>query len=392
MRNSAFIAGALAISLFSARLNGALPSLTSAEETQVTLTLEGELKRQRLPGAIVAIQRDGCAPFIVARGIANYRTHQPIDAQMHVRIGSVTKSFVTSLLLLLAQKRQLSLDDPISRYIADVPNGDLITLRQLANMTSGLDGYTSNPNFAVPFYLNEQFTPDQLIQLGITLPPLFAPGTRWSYSNTNTVLLGRVIELVTGQPLAAVLRQRLFRPLGLGDTSVPSGVTLPRPFARGYTTQTINGQFGEATFYTASATWAAGGAVSTAGDLLRAARFFATGEPLLSAATQRQRMQWVKFPPNSRIQSYGLGVFYFNGWIGHNGGVPGYTTIAWHLRSKHLSLVVLVNSDIHVGPRKADHAYEPSSEIGSAITRILTPANIAPPSVKTGGTRVTDID
>jgi D-alanyl-D-alanine carboxypeptidase len=96
----------------------------------------------------------------------------------------------------------------------------------------------------------------------------------------------------------------------------------------------------------------------------------------------RERLRWVKFPPNSRVQRYGFGVFDFNGWIGHNGGIPGYTTIAWHLPGQGLSLVVSVNSDIHVGKTVAGYAYEPASEIASAITKVITPGNVAPEAVK----------
>jgi D-alanyl-D-alanine carboxypeptidase len=340
----------------------------------------------------VGIQRDGHAPWIVARGVSNVLTRAPMRTNEHVRIGSVTKAFVTTLLLRLAQEGRLSLDDPISRYVTSVPGGDTITLRQLANMTSGLPDNFSNHQFTIDYLTGETFTPARLVELGVGLPSLFAPGAAWSYSNTNTDLLGLVIEKVTGQPLAAALQQTIFSPLGLRGTSLPSAPTLPRPFPDGYTHQTINGRLGDATFNTPTATWAAGGMVSTVPDLLRAARLFGTGRPLLSSSTQRERMQWVTLPPNSRIQRYGIGVFDFNGWIGHNGGIPGYTAIAWYLPQQHLSLVVSTNSDIHVGPTKPDYAYEPASEIAHYLTAILSPRNVAPTAVKVRGSQATALD
>jgi D-alanyl-D-alanine carboxypeptidase len=365
-----------------------------SKETSARLVgaIQRELHRQALPGAIVGVQRDSRAPWVVARGVSNLQTRRRMRTDAHVRIGSVTKAFVTTLLLRLAQEGRLSLDDPISRYVAGVPNGDAITLRELANMTSGLADLFASEQFTIDYFTGETFSPTRLVELGTALPPVFAPGTGWSYSNTNTDLLGLVIERVTGQPLATALGKKIFRPLGLRSSSLPSEPRLPKPFPYGYTHQTINHRLGDATYNTPTATWAAGGMVSTVRDLLRAAPVFGTGRPLLSSRTQRVREQWVGFPPNSPIQQYGIGVFRFNGWIGHNGGIPGYTAIAWYLPQKRLSLVVSVNSDIHVGPRRTDYAYEPASDIAHQLTRILSPRHVAPSAVKVSGSQVTIVD
>jgi len=366
----------------------AKPSVDRATAKRLSVAVDKELRRQVLPGAIVGVKRDGRAPWIVARGLANLQTRRPMRTDEHVRIGSVTKAFVTTLLLRLVQEGRLSLDAPISRYVPGVPGGDSISLRELANMTSGIADNFANPEFALEYLTGETFTPERLVELGIALPTLFAPGTGWAYSNTNTVLLGMAIQRVTEQPLAAALKQRVFAPLGLRGTSLPSFRTLPKPYASGYTYQTLNGRLGDATFNTPTATWAAGGIVSTVPDLLLAARMFGTGKPLLSATTQRQREQWVGFPPNSKRQRYGIGVFDFDGWIGHNGGIPGYTAIAWYLPQRHLSLVVSVNSDIRVGAKLPSYAYEPASEIAHFLTRILSPDHVAPAAVKVRGAPV----
>lgn len=385
----------LSIAVCAAALAGAAvaarPSVDRLTARRLIAAIQNEMRRQAMPGVIVGIERDGRAPWIVARGVSNVLTRSEMRTDEHVRIGSVTKAFVTTLLLRLAQEGRLSLNDPISRYVAGVPNGNAITLRQLANMTSGLADVFSSVQFTTEYLTGESFTPTHLVQLGLELPPLFAPRTAWSYSNTNTDLLGLVIEKVTGQPLAAALRQRIFRPLGLRGTSLPSRSILPRPFPDGYTHQTLNGRLGDATSNTPTATWAAGGVVSTVPDLLRAARMFGTGRPVLNGAAQREREEWVRLPPNSPIQRYGLGVFDFNGWIGHNGGIPGYTAIAWYLGRQHMSLVVTVNSDIRVGPSKPDYAYEPASEVAHYLTRILSPRHIAPLAVKVRGSRVTSV-
>jgi D-alanyl-D-alanine carboxypeptidase len=382
----------LVLSLLPASGTAAVPgqgrSVDRTAAARLTTIVERTLHRQELPGAIVGVQRGDRAPWIIARGHANLQSLRPMRTDEHVRIGSVTKAFVTTLLLRLAQEGRLSLGEPIDAYVPGVPDGSRITLRELANMTSGLADDFANPEFSLEYLTGETFTPGRLVELGVSQSSLFAPGTAWSYSNTNTVLLGMVIQKVTGQPLAAALEQRVFAPLGLRGTSLPSHPSLPRPFASGYTYQTVNGRLGDATFNTPTATWAAGGIVSTVPDLLKAARMFGTGRPLLSAATQRQREHWVRFPPNSPQQRYGIGVFDFAGWIGHNGGIPGYTAIAWYLPQRRLSLVVAVNSDIHLGPKLPNYAYEPASEIAHLLTRVLSPGHVAPAAVKVRGSRV----
>jgi D-alanyl-D-alanine carboxypeptidase len=362
-------------------------SVDPATAKRIVGVVTRDLKRQALPGAIVGVARDGHRPWLFATGHADLRRLRPMRTDEHVRIGSVTKAFVTTLLLRLAQEGKLGLDQPIARYVPGVPGGEGITLRELANMTSGIADTFANQEFTLEYLTGEKFTPRRLVELGTALPTLFPPGKGWSYSNTNTVLLGIVIQKVTGESLANALRKRVFRPLGLTGSSLPSADSLPRPFAAGYTEQTINGRFAEATYNTPTATWAAGGMVSTVPDLLKAARLFGTGKPLLDPAAQRQRTDWVSFPPNYPGQRYGLGVFDFRGWIGHNGGIPGYTAIAWYLPPAHLAIAVSVNSDIHVGRSLPNYAYEPASEIGHLLTRILTPGHVAPAAVKVRGAK-----
>ena len=156
----------------------------------------------------------------------------------HYRIGSITKTMTATVILQLVQEGKLSLDDPISKYRPDVPNGDNITIAQLLDMRSGLAGYTENPMFqqAVDDDPERIWTPDELLALAFSAPPLFPPGTAWQYSNTNYVLLGLVMEDVTGQSVAELFQERLFDPLGLDGTVMPAldDASMPAVFAHGY--------------------------------------------------------------------------------------------------------------------------------------------------------------
>ena len=172
--------------------------------------------------------------------MANERSKAPMKASLHQRIGSVTKTFIGALLMQLAGDHKLSLSDKVSKYIEGVPNGDAMTLREVADMTSGVASYTADPAFVQALYSDptRRWRPAQLLDVGLRDSPLFTPGTSFQYSDSNYVLLGQVIRQVMGKPMRAVLRKRIFDPLNLAQTSWPGGsADLPTPHARGYTLQ-----------------------------------------------------------------------------------------------------------------------------------------------------------
>ena len=169
------------------------------------------------PG-VVALVRTGQQTWQGASGLGNLAAKRPARAGDRFRIGSVTKSFVATVALQLVGEDKFGLDDPLARWLPGlVPNGDDITVRQLLNHTSGLYDYTDDlPEPPRPFQ------PRQLVAIATGHRPLFVAGKRFSYSNTNYILAGLVIERVTGQRLATQLQQRIVGPLSLGDTEFPA--------------------------------------------------------------------------------------------------------------------------------------------------------------------------
>lgn len=299
------------------------------------------------PGAIVGVQTpDGL--WTAAYGYADPTAQTPMTTDMHMRIGSVTKTFTGTLILQLAQEGKLTLDDPISTYYPGIPNGDNISLTQLANMTSGIASYYTD-EFLEVYFANPEtiFTPDQLIAYGVSASPVFAPGERFDYSNTNTILLGKVIESVTGQPIQSVLKERVTGPLGMDQTTLPDiSPEIPQPHPQGYTLQgsTTPGQTLNATNWSPSFGWTAGGMISTLQDLLTYDRRLGTGQDLLSPTTQTARLE--SFPDPA---GYGFALGCVDGWIGHTGELPGFNTSLFYDTTTDTSVVVLVNSDIASG-------------------------------------------
>ncbi|OIJ93379.1 serine hydrolase domain-containing protein [Streptomyces monashensis] len=329
-----------------------------------------------IPGATVGIWTPGQSSYIRSFGVADRSTGRKMTPNLFMRIGSETKTFTVSALLQLVDQKKVGLDDPIGTYVDGVPGGDKITLRQLAGMRSGLYNYSEDRDFVRALTSNPQqsFTPRQLLGYSFKHRALFQPGQKFSYSNTNLILLGLVVEKASGQRLGDYIRQHVTDPAGMKDTVFPTGNELPRPHAQGYTKQTANGKVADATNWNPSWGWAAGAMISKLENLRVWAPTVATGEfpdgrRMISAATQEQRLNT---PQTDSVKGagYGLGIFDVQGWIGHNGSLPGYESLTVYLPSTRTTLVVLLNTDT------AYQGQEPSTVVGKAITTIISPAHV----------------
>ncbi|WP_231391897.1 serine hydrolase domain-containing protein [Arthrobacter sp. 35W] len=326
-------------------------STTAALPADLVTTLDAaaqaSFKEAAAPGAIVGV-RTPQGSWTAAYGVADPATGTPMATDLHMRIGSVTKTFTGTLILQLAQDGKLSLDDTIDKYYPGIPNGSTVTLRMLANMTSGISSYFT-PDF-LPIYFEHPatiFTPEQLIAYGVAASPIFAPGEKFNYSNTNTILLGKVVEKVTGQPFGTVLQQKILDPLGLTGTSWPGDSSdIPNPHPQGFTLQGSGTPENpaNATNWSPSFGWSAGAMISTVDDLLVYDRALGTGQGLLSQAAQIERLK--SFPGPT---GYGLAVGCIDGWMGHTGELPGFNTSLFYDTTSDTSVVVLVNSDISSG-------------------------------------------
>ncbi|MDQ0930520.1 serine hydrolase domain-containing protein [Streptomyces turgidiscabies] len=332
-------------------------------------TIEDVRRQAGIPGVVVGLWMPGRGSYVRATGVADTVTRRPMTTDGFVRIGSETKTFTVTALLELVDDHRIRLDDPISRYVHGVPDGGRITLRQLAEMRSGLFPYTSDPDFVHDLLSNPQrsFTPREVLAYGFKHKNTFAPGKEFQYSNTNLVLLGLVIEKVTGQRLADFIDTRVLRPAHLRHTLFPQGAEFPEPHPRGYTNQTLTGATADATDWNPSWAWAAGAMISDLHDLRHWAEVVATGT-LLSPQTQAQRLKTL--PTGIPGLSYGLGIFKTGGWLGHNGSIPGYETVTVYLPSKKATLVIMINTDITSGGQ------EPSTLVARAVTGVVTPGNV----------------
>jgi D-alanyl-D-alanine carboxypeptidase len=336
-------------------------------DVKLSETIPRGMQEASIPGAIVGVWQDGAAPYVRAFGVRDTASGEPMATNLYMRIGSLTKTFTVTAVLQLVDQGKLGLDDPIGKYVLGVPDGGAITIRQLAAMRSGLYNYTDEVIPTLASAPQRQWRPEELLAISSRHPPRFPAGTEFDYSNTNTVLLGLVVEKVSGQSLNTYIDERIARAENLAHTVFPTDPALPSPHAHGYT-KTPEGRLVDSTDWNPSWGWAAGQMVSTVDDLRKWARAVATGK-LLSPASQREREQFLLAPSEGRGSLYGLGLEYQNGWIGHNGNIAGYQAYAYYLTPQRTTMVVLVNSNADVLG---------TWNLVAEITKIISPDHLWP--------------
>ncbi|RDI33198.1 serine hydrolase domain-containing protein [Lentzea flaviverrucosa] len=272
---------------------------------------------------------DGRNRFTARSGTAEMNNPRPVPLNGRFRAGSITKSFTSAVTLQLAGEGRISLDAPVDRYLPGLID-QRITVRQLLQMTGGLFNYTNELPFdpqgfeAIRF---KRWQPEELVAIATSKPLNFEPGTRWEYNNTNYVILGMLIEKVTGRKYEQVVAQRVLKPLHLDETTFPGNDPEIRgPHAHSY--GIVNGQPVDTTRWNPSVFWAVGDVITTTRDLDTFYTALLTGKLLEPA----QRAELTKTTAVST--DYGLGVFVEKApcgttIIGHPGGVPGFASYAY---------------------------------------------------------------
>ncbi|MFI1468653.1 serine hydrolase domain-containing protein [Streptomyces wuyuanensis] len=307
---------------------------------------------QGLNSVLVRVTKDG--DEVLTAGLGQSMTGVPARPGMHFRAGSVAIVHMGIVLLQLVDEKKARLDDPLSRWLPDAPHADEITLRMLGSSTSGLHDYVTDPKFlaaleAAPF---RHWTPDELVAYPAAHPLWYEPGTGWSYSHANFVLLGAALEKISGTPLDELLQQRVMGPLGLADTRNSFTPEIQPPVLHAFTKE--RGPYEESTFWNPSWTTARGAVITThICDLARSAEAVGTGE-LLSPAAFRTQLDpgtvglggGTKTCPatvclkNTAAEHFGLGVLVMNGWILTNPSFSGYAAVQAYLPAERLAIAV----------------------------------------------------
>jgi D-alanyl-D-alanine carboxypeptidase len=295
-------------------------------------------------------------------GVAEIATKTAMKPSDHYRIASLTKSYVATVVLQLVGEGKLRLSDTVERWLPGlVPKGNKITIHMLLNHTSGLYDHEKDPEVLKPYLsgnLGYYWSPLRLVKLAVTRPARFAPGAtkRSSYSSTNYLIAGLIVERVTGNTIGAELKRRIFQPLHLTGTSYPTSRTqLPSPYAHGYF---LLGKppLTDLSAFSPSLSGPAGAIVSTVDDVAGFYRALLSGR-MLKPALLKAMKTTLPETQGDLHQRMGYGLERFptscGAAFGHSGSFPGYWTHAWASANGKRQAVLMVNINPDAAPAPA---------------------------------------
>ena len=299
------------------------------------------------PGAAVIVTEGGKTVYARGQGLADVEAGKPIAPGTVFRLGSITKQLSAAVILQLVDEGKLSLDDPVSKFVPELPQpGANATVRQLLNHTVGVQSYTGIPGWMVEENTNRPYTTAEMITLFKDLPAPSKPGEQWSYNNSGYVLVGAVIEAVTGKPWHEAVEERIARPLrletlryGVGEASMPN-------MAKGYT----DGEGGPKPSMKIhmSVPHAAGALVGSVEDIAAWAHALHHGK-VVGKASYAGMIAPTPVPGEKAPVPYGFGLgldkVRGRAAIGHGGGIFGFSTESFYMPEKDIFVAVFANSD-----------------------------------------------
>lgn len=333
------------LAVFSLASCGSGSDFTADQKQQMENIVNAKITQYNIPGVIAAVWVPNTGTWIKTFGSANTATGEAMSSGMSFRIASISKTFIATIALQLQEEGLLDLDDTLDKYITSpaVPNANIITLRQLANMSSGLFDYTDDEEFdalqtADPL---REWTPAELVEFGIRHEPYFAPGTSYHYSNTNFILLGMIIESVTGNSVQEEVSARIAEPLKLPNTYLATQTTMPEYSSHGYKLGGDGSTIQDITTISPSYAGSAGAIISNINELKTWVEALGKGT-LITPESHDEQFTWVD-EPDSPITKYGLGVMKVGNFIGHEGHIDGFNSVAMYLPSNGAVIVVMQN-------------------------------------------------
>lgn len=386
--------GVLAPQTRSAATAAPATPVTAPAPDDVISIVEQTMMQLHLKAAIARVTIDGEDFVTVARGES--MNGVPATPEMHFRNGAIAITYMATALLILVDRGQVSLDDPLATWLPDLPAADQVTLRMLANMTAGYTDYVNIPaftaaNYADPFRV---WTPGEIIQFGLDAGRFFAPGENWAYSHTDYVILGLALEEITGQPLDQVLRELVLDPLELSNTANHDTPEIPDPVLHAYTSERKSFLhippdvpfYEESTFWDPSWTIARG-AIQTTNivDLATTAAGIGEGVLLSPASYQEQTARTLAgfgapvegcatcMTLNAQAP-YGLGIWLPGNWLIQNPLFGGFGAFMAYNPAQKLAIAAAVTVTAEGFDDKGNYlTFNASQNIGKAIANLLAP-------------------
>lgn len=311
------------------------------------------------PGAAVVVTEDGKTVYKAGQGLADIQAKTPITPATVFRIGSITKQFSAAIMLQLIAEGKVSLDDSLSKFLPDFPQpGAGATIAQLLNHTVGVQSYTGIPGWMVEEKTNRAYTTEQMIAEFKDLPAPSRPGEKWDYNNSGYVLVGAVIEKVTGKPWHVNVEERIARPLGLKTIRYGELESETPNMAKGYTRR--EDKVADAQKIHMSVPHAAGALIGSVEDLAKWNAALHHGKVIPAELYEKMIARTVM--PDGSTEDYGFGIrnaeVRSHKALGHGGGIFGFSTDSIYLPREDVFVAVFTNSD------------EPATSPGMLMTQL----------------------
>ncbi len=315
----------------------ALSETCSLRLSNLQTALDGLTSRQ---GTALGVATADCPTLSVTSG-----TTIP-NEQSLFRLASVTKTYVAAAIVSQSEAGLLTLDDTLDEWAPDFPNASVITIAQLLQHTSGAFDYTRTSDFQNTATQQTPQTPDDLIAIAAKHEPVFSPGMSWEYSNTNYILLGKILEETTGESIAAVLRERALVPANLSNTFLDGEETVLGTFAPGYNSQGTD----VTNLYHPSWAWTAGAMVGTIGDAADWIDALYGGNVLNETGRKKLTQDPIEIGGGL---AYGLGTMIISEalsggagpGVGHGGDIAGYHSLVLYFPQEDTTIAAIVTSD-----------------------------------------------
>jgi len=319
---------------------------------QMKSVTDSIIQNTMVPGVVALVVDNKLGiDWVYTAGLSDIPNQLPMDGSYTFRIGSNTKTMTVTVLLQLVDEGKIALNDKLSTYYPEYPQSDKITIAMLMDMKSGVFNYSEDLDvFMNSMILNPTrvWQPQELIDLGFSHEFYFDPGTDWHYSNTNTFIIGQLIEKLTGNSLETEINNRIFQPLQLNSSGfLTSGLELPGIHGRGYETRDNIPNVDVTEYYDLSWAWAAGSAYSTPRELQKYVERLVAGGYLSDSLQQKRLTENFYSRPDLWLGkiSYGLGLMRCGrSFFGHGGDLPGFSSIMYHSNEKDCTVILYFNT------------------------------------------------
>ena len=387
-QRAAHAVAALALALMSTPVS-AQTAPTSTEASKIDAIVREAMEKNGVRAAILKVTRGD--EVVIRKAYGPSMTGVPATPEMHFRNGAVAFAYLGTLLMKFVDQEKATLDSTIDKWMPDLPNADKVTLRMLANQTSGYPDYVADEKFvsaflADPFHISSY---KERLEVAFSRPVQFEPGTNWGYSHTNFMILGEILSQIGGKPLDVLLHEEVYVPMGLKSTTATQTSAIPSPVLHTFSAERVPPNYEEATFWnTQWGTPVGANATTTIDDLIATAIAVGTGKLLSRSShhemTDPKLLGFGKRAPGCHAcfpqtvnYNFGLGIVRRGDWIVQNPLLSALGVIEAYLPGEGVAIAIAATLRPEAFDAQGNYA-NPADPLFESISAVMAPDHAAP--------------